>query len=75
MRKTMIYMITAATVLTVMTAQPLTAFAANGVYPTIGIAALVMFGIVYFIGCLRFFIGITFSSRIQVFEIHFQNWG
>lgn len=36
MRKTMIYMITAATVLTVMTAQPLTAFAANGVYTMIG---------------------------------------
>ena len=26
---------------------------AKAAYPTIGIAALVMFGIVYFIGCLR----------------------
>lgn len=36
MRKTMIYMMTAATALTVMTAQPLTAFAANGVYTVAG---------------------------------------
>ena len=36
MRKTMIYMMTAATALTVMTAQPLTAFAANGVYTMTG---------------------------------------
>ena len=28
---------------------------AKAAYPTIGIAALVMFGIVYFIGCLLFF--------------------
>ena len=27
---------------------------AKAAYPTIGIAALVMFGIVYFIGCLLF---------------------
>ena len=27
---------------------------AKAAYPTIGIAALVMFGIVYFIGCLRY---------------------
>ena len=26
---------------------------AKAAYPTIGIAALVMFGIVYFIGCLQ----------------------
>ena len=35
---------------------------AKAAYPTIGIAALVMFGIVYFIGCLR--------KREKIFAIY-----
>ena len=36
---------------------------AKAAYPTIGIAAFVMFGIVYFIGCLHF-IGCLQIKRI-----------
>ena len=38
---------------------------AKAAYPTIGIAALVMFGIVYFIGCLHFFGGLLLIEEID----------
>lgn len=37
---------------------------AKAAYPTIGIAALVMFGIVYFIGCLHFNSNVTMERAI-----------
>ena len=40
---------------------------AKAAYPTIGIAALVMFGIVYFIGCLHYmYTLIIMNSRLLV---------
>ena len=39
---------------------------AKAAYPTIGIAALVMFGIVYFIGCLQFYDYIDFYCIYEV---------
>lgn len=39
---------------------------AKAAYPTIGIAALVMFGIVYFIGCLRLFAVAAYVIKMQL---------
>lgn len=51
---------------------------AKAAYPTIGIAAFVMFGIVYFIGCLRFTDGYVCNAEKCVMKIPFRHlleWG
>lgn len=43
---------------------------AKAAYPTIGIAALVMFGIVYLIGCLRFTkIDRTLNTNLPISDV------